>query len=295
MPRYLPNLKAVRAFESAGRMQSFSKAAQELNVTHGAISRHVRGLEQQLGVQLFKLVSQGVALTPFGQSYLREITPALDQISAASEKLMIRKKSIITVNSEPTFASKWLITNLNQFRQHHPEYEVEISATYDLADIKNNEYDLAIRHGSEPPKGLSYDLISKALLFPYANPRVHRTSNPDFVRKISLIHNDNGDLWKRWCVKAGVDQPPNLLKTARPLNMILATEAAVAGNGVILSSQELVERDVQDNRLHRISDIGVHDGGYYLVYRSENIRRKPVKKFRNWLLDQTSQFRKAAS
>ena len=112
MSRYLPPLNALRAFEAAGRHQSFSRSADELNVSHAAVSRHVRGLEKRLGVQLFKNVARGVELTEMGRQYLDQITPALEQISQASESIRRREDGKLSISCEPTFALKWLMPRL---------------------------------------------------------------------------------------------------------------------------------------------------------------------------------------
>ena len=135
MPRELPPLNALRAFEVAGRHNSFSGAAVELNVTHAAISRHVRGLEKRLGVQLFKTVSQGVDLTEAGAKYLRTITPALDQIAEATTAVSCKSDRSILVSCEPTFAVKWLMPNLGSFEDAHPGIEVQVQSTPKLADV----------------------------------------------------------------------------------------------------------------------------------------------------------------
>ena len=150
MARFLPKLNAVRAFESAGRHGSFSRAAAELNVSHAAISRHVRGLEADLGVQLFKVIARGVELTDAGRLYLSKVEPALDEISAASEVLRERDDASISVTCEPTFAGKWLMPNLGHFKRAYPDVSVRLESAPKLADIRNFEFDIAVRYCRAP-------------------------------------------------------------------------------------------------------------------------------------------------
>ena len=172
MSRYLPPLNALRAFEAAGRHQSFTGSADELNVSHAAISRHVRGLEKQLGVQLFKNVARGVVLTEAGHGYLKEITPALDRISQASEHLRCRADGNLSISCESTFAMKWLMPRLGSFRNQYPEIDVTLVSSNSYADIGNNEFDLAVRCCASVEQGLEFDTISNTPYFPYGSPQL---------------------------------------------------------------------------------------------------------------------------
>ena len=116
MPRSLPPLNALRAFEAAGRLGSFTKAAAELNVSHSAISRHVRGLEERLNVHLFRSQNTGVVLTDQGMAYLAEITPAFDRIALATETLSDPPAGTVTLTTESTIAQKWLVPRLGRLK-----------------------------------------------------------------------------------------------------------------------------------------------------------------------------------
>jgi len=142
----MPPLNALRAFEAAGRHESFSKAAEELGVAHSAISRHVRGLEHHLGAQLFRDLPRGVALTEVGARYLAWLTPAFDRIAEASEIFAEAPAGRIVVDSEALFAAKWLIPRLGDFYARFPEIDLRLDATRDLADLARYQADLAIRY-----------------------------------------------------------------------------------------------------------------------------------------------------
>lgn len=290
MPRYLPSLNAVRAFEAAGRHESFSGAANELNVTHAAISRHVRGLEKQLGVQLFKKIARGVELTDNGKTYLKKITPALDQISMSSEGFRNKNIGSVSISCEPTFALKWLMPRLGEFQDIHPEIDLRLVSSIDVADIKNNEFDVAIRYCTQEYEGLERDLISAIPVYPYGVPSFSFASTPSDLLQYRLLHEDKGQLWTRWFEKAGHENF-KLPKNANPLSSLLAMEGALAGHGVVLTSPDLVASDVAHNRLKCLSNIGLDFGGYYLVYLNEVGRRKPVSTFRKWVVSATSGFR----
>ncbi|MFD2205727.1 LysR substrate-binding domain-containing protein [Kiloniella antarctica] len=290
MPRYLPPLNAVRAFEAAGRHESFSRAAEELNVTHAAISRHVRGLEKQLGAQLFRKVARGVALTENGKAYLVKITPALDLVSEASEALRGQQTGTILISCEPTFAMKWLMPRLGEFQEISPDVDVSLVASSELADLKNHQCDLAIRYYSQVPVGISCDLISTSPVFPYGIPTFMEAKLPEDLLQYKLLHEDKGQSWTSWFAKAGHENFQMPQKSS-PLSSLLAIEGALAGQGVVLASAELVAKDVENGRLKRLSNVSLDYGRYYLVFLNEVVRKKHVAAFRQWIINSTTEFR----
>ncbi len=295
MPRRLPPLNAVRAFEAAARHESFSHAADELNVSHAAISRHVRGLEERLGVLFFKVAKRGVELTDDGQQYLKAISPALDTIAEATEALSEWPEGLIYITCEPTFAVKWLMPRLGEFQDRYEGIEISIDASPGLADLKRYEFDLAIRFGSGEWDGLESELVSEAKVFPVGAPRllkkVGKIEAPIDLCKLRLLHEDeDGWLWRHWFEAAGVPDvhiPP----FAGPLSTALAIEAVAAGQGVALLSEDLAERDLKEGRLVRFSDVAMEFGGYYLVYLKSAMRQRAMKAFREWLLKSSEAFR----
>ncbi|MEM7067572.1 MAG: LysR substrate-binding domain-containing protein [Pseudomonadota bacterium] len=292
MSQYLPPLNAVRAFEAAGRHESFSQAADELNVTHAAISRHVRGLEKQLGVQFFRNIARGVELTEIGCEYLQKVSPALNQISEASEAIRTRRDGSLSISCEPTFAMKWLMPKLGEFQNKYPDFEVSLISSAHLADIQNNEVDMAIRfYNRTRADGVETDLISSLPVYPYGVPAIPVAKSPDELLKYRLLHEDKGQLWTRWFHRSGKTDFA-IQKTSQPLQTLLAIEGAIAGQGIALTSAELVANDVDQGKLKCLSEVGLELGQYHLVYSREAKRRKPVQAFREWLITETRQFRK---
>ncbi|MBY8976830.1 LysR family transcriptional regulator [Rhodobacteraceae bacterium NNCM2] len=290
MPRRLPPLNALRAFEAAGRQQSFTGAAEELNVTHAAISRHVRGLEHRLGVQLFRNAARGVELTEIGAEYLREITPALDRIAEATEALDGGVHGTLRISCEPTFAIKWLMPQLGKFQDAYPDIDIHLDSTPRLADLKKHECDLAIRFCREVPEGVEAAHICASPVYPYAAPSVACGDDPADLLKLRLLHEDKGNLWCRWFAAAGVEAPTISGRTAS-LSTLLAIEGALAGHGAVLTSTELVENDVQAGRLRRLSSIGLEYGDYCLLFLATTARRKSFRAFRDWIIAATEGLR----
>ncbi|XDA99156.1 LysR substrate-binding domain-containing protein [Sulfitobacter sp. LCG007] len=297
MPRTLPPLNALRAFEAAGRYENFTRAAEELRVSHSAISRHVRGLEDRLGTQLFREQSRGLVLTREGALFLERITPAFDAIAEATETVMARPAGAILVSSERVFALRWLVPRLAGFARLHPEIEVRIEASDVLADLARHEADLALRFLGAGRARTGGTLLSDAPLHPFAAPGLVELPlrNPRDLLRHTLLKDRNSVDWAQWFALAGKVAPDEVAEPAWRMEPMLAIESAVAGMGVVLCSAEVVAGDLASGRLVKISDIGIRDGGYYIVHADGALRRKPVRLFRDWLLDETADLRAGAA
>lgn len=289
----LPPLNALRAFEAAGRYESFSRAAEELGVSHSSISRHVRGLEDRLGVQLFRDLPRGLALTQYGAAYLAQISPALEAIAYATEGLVAVPQGTVWVNSETLFATKWLIPRLGAFADLYPEIEVRLEASRHLADVARYEADLAIRFVRPGGRYPGSELLSDAPLHPYASPRLLSApvSDPRALLAFPLLRDRTSGTWDVWFERAGVDDRPDRPKSDWRMSSLLAVEAALAGHGVLLVSDEIVAGEVAAGRLVQVSSVGFCEGGYHLVQGEGVLRRKAVRVFRDWLVQETAQWR----
>src|SRR6476659_2655929 len=147
MPRRLPPLSALRPFEAAARLESFTKAAAELHLTHGAVSHQVRALEEHLGTSLFARHGKRVALTAAGRAFAESVRSALGEIARAADALRTRRDDRLSVSVLPSFASRWLMPRLIRFMDANPGVEVNVVASTALADFRNDEIDIAIRFG----------------------------------------------------------------------------------------------------------------------------------------------------
>lgn len=292
MSRTLPPLNALRAFEAAGRHESFSRAAEELNVSHSAISRHVRGLEDRLGTQLFADAAPGVALTPEGRAYLERVTPALDVISEATETIGEAPSGQVVVNSDPIFALQVVAPALGAFADEHPDIEVRLIASAALADIDRYEADMAIRFVHAGRLDRPNDLISQAPLFPYAKTGLFppRPGLQSILSARKLRDRRDPEIWQRWADEAGW-QGAGLEASRWRMHAPVAVEATLGGYGVYLSSAECLNIQCKRGVLQRLSEVGIVDGAYRLLLQETAIRRKPVRIVREWLLDLTHNFR----
>src|SRR3954467_9005092 len=208
MAHRLPPLSALRPFEAAARLESFSRAAEELHLTHGAVSRQVRALEDHLGTELFARHGKRVTLTPAGRSFAERVRAVLDDLMLAAELARpARREGRLSVSVLPSFASRWLMPRLIRFMEAHPKIEVNVSATVGLADFARDEVDLAIRFGQGPWPGLACEKFLEDEYFPVASPRLNRGKLPRTPRDLAgvRIMREARDYWTRWCGGGGVE------------------------------------------------------------------------------------------
>jgi len=298
MPRRLPPLNALRAFEAAARHNGFTGAAAELRVSHAAVSRHVRALEARLGVTLFRKAKRGVELTAAGRRYLQAVSAAFDSIADATDTVAAVSQKQIRASVHPAFAGRWLIQRLGAFRQTHPDYEIVLDATPRLADVEHDEADLAIRIGEGKWPHLGVDLLAPSHLYPVGAPsllRGRRTAfAPSELTGFVLLHDeDGGGAWRQWFAAAGIADV-DTSRGPRILESGLAIDAAIAGQGIALADDFLIADELAHGRLAMLCDVALADCGYYLLTPGGAKLRRPLAAFRQWLLAETEPLRSAA-
>src|SRR5215831_17504856 len=210
MLRRLPSLNALKAFEAAARHESFTRAAEELFVTQGAVSHQVKALEADLGVKLFNRERQRLVITEAGRQYLAVVRDAFDRIAIGTERLVQRTSSgILTVSTSPDFAAKWLVHRLGRFAALHPEIDLRVSATMHHVDFAREEVDLAVRHGDGNWPGLDAVNLSAEELFVVCSPKLlsgrRRIDKLTDILKFPLICLDSRADWANWLQAAGLD------------------------------------------------------------------------------------------
>jgi len=289
MARRLPPLNGLPSFEAAARHLSFSKAADELHVTHGAVSRAIRNLEDHLGVRLFERATRSVRLTPVGTSYAAEVRDALDQLAAATVIATGQQSSgALNVSALDGFVAKWLVPRLFRFRQAHADIDVRLSTTDKLADFVSDGIDIAIRYGRGQYPGLESHLLVEEDVFPVCSPALIEAAvplrTPDDLKSHTLIHHDYYVDWSMWLMWAGIKgvnphRGPAFRSTEH------AVQAAIQGEGVVLGPSALVGDDLAAGRLVRPFEISFPaELAYYVVYPPRALQREKVRAFRDWLL-----------
>jgi LysR family glycine cleavage system transcriptional activator len=217
MARRLPPLNGLKAFEAAARSESFTRAAEELNVTQGAISHQVKALEDTLGVKLFHRERQRLILTEAGRDYLAVVRDALDRIAFGTEQLLQRQESgVLTVSTSPDFAAKWLVNRLSRFAEKHPNVDLRVSATTHYVDFAREDVDVAIRHGDGNWPGLHMERLYSERLFPVCSPKLvagrNRITKAADLLKFPLLRLEDAENWTLFEV-AGVKAPSALARS----------------------------------------------------------------------------------
>jgi LysR family glycine cleavage system transcriptional activator len=300
MVRKLPPLTALPAFDAAARHLSFTKAASELNLTHGAVSRAIRNIEDRLGVQLFERATRAVSLTRAGAAYAAEIRAALDQISVATMVATApRSDGVLNVSTSDGFAGRWLVPRLYRFHRAHRDIDVRISTSGMLADFVRDGIDVAIRYGGGKYEGAVAEFLTDVEVFPVCSPELlqgeHPLREPSDLRHHTLIHDGFPIDWAMWLERAGVaDVDPR--RGVSFDSATYATDAAVHGEGVLLGRSALVSADLAAGRLVRPFDLKVKaTSSYYVVYMATALRQRKVRAFRDWLVKEIAADRGSSS
>lgn len=285
--RRLPPLNALRAFEAAGRHLNFRLAANEIGVTQGAVAQQVRHLEDVLAIRLFDRLPRGLALTRDGLAYFAAAQRALGIIADATDALQ-RRPTTLTLSTTPSLASKWLIPRLARFNAAHPDIEVRVVADEKRSTFDSDGVDIAIRLCTPPfGKGLTGELLFTQDVFIAASPALLKRTplrKPADLKRHVLLH-DAHDLWPEFLDALGEAGRIDSTKGPRFSQTLLAIDAAATGQGVVLTSEPLVERDIAEGRLRRALDVSLPMAlGFYVVHpRKESAASAARQAMRDWL------------
>jgi LysR family glycine cleavage system transcriptional activator len=288
MPRRLPPLNAVKAFEAAARSMSFTRAAEELHVTPAAVSQQVKTLEAILGLKLFNRERQRLVITEIGSDYLAVVRDALDQIAVGTERLTKRQRSgILTVSVSPDFAAKWLVHRLGRFAETHPEIDLRVSATDHHVDFANDDVDLAVRHGDGNWPSLDVVRLCFEQLFPVCSPQLILGGRPitsaSDLLKFPLLRLSDWTTWNRWFEAAGVTEAVAHGPVISRASMLI--DAAINGHGVALARTALAAWDIIHGRLIRPIDVSLTmSNTYWIVCPKVTSSTPKISMFREWLL-----------
>ena len=292
--RRLPPLNALRAFEAAARHMNFSRAADELSVTPGAVSQQIQNLEEFIGAPLFKRTSKGLLLTDGAQIALPMLREAFDRLAEAASQLTAATDGRrVTVSAAPSFAAKWLVPRLGRFEALHPEMDVWLSAGMELVDFADGEVDIAIRYGSGRYPGLEVARLMGERVMPVAAPSLlaeKPLAEPADLIRHTLLHDGSPDAdescpdWAMWLAARGLRDIDGT-RGPRFNQSSLVVEAAVSGRGVALAKGTLAQADLDAGRL--VAPLSAStttlDLAYYLVHPKTKARLKQVRAFTAWL------------
>lgn len=287
MSNRLPPLNPLRAFEAAARHGSVSRAAQELNVTHGAISHQIRALESSLQVDLLERGAKRVKLTPHGAALLPTISSAFEDIAAATAR-MTRPTTggDLTISCVPALLSLWLVPRLNRFTQQYPGIRLRLIPSNNPNDLYNPEVDVCVRYGQGNWSDCWVRLWGEFELFPVVSPTLLGSRPLRSIRDLAhhvILHADDGREWRAWLTEADALElmkgPHHFMSDAR-----LAFEAALHGNGVMLGDSFTASSLMAKGSLVAPFDLGVPAvDSFYVACRNEVKAAPIVEVFIDWL------------
>ncbi|MCG8690113.1 MAG: transcriptional regulator GcvA [Minwuiales bacterium] len=291
MARRLPALNALRAFEAAARHLSFTKAAEELNVTPAAISHQIKALEEWLGLPLFRRRNREVILTEAGQIYYPGLREGLDRLAAATARVLASDEGgELRVTTMPSFAAKWLVPRLDRFRERHPDIDVLLSTTDQQVDFSVETVDIGIRFGGGNYPGLEVIRLMEDDVYPVCSPSLASgekpLERPSDLKHHVLLHDDMEIGWDVWLRAAGVKGVDTRRGPSFDDSGMLI-QAAADGHGVALARSALAAADLAAGRLVKPFDITLPTGwAYHIVYLPSAADRPKIKAFREWLLQE---------
>jgi DNA-binding transcriptional LysR family regulator len=285
VPQPLPPLNALRAFESAARHLSFTRAADELHVTQAAISHQVKALEDRLGVKLFRRLPRRLLLTDEGQALLPDLRDAFNRMAVAIDRLSARSAvGTLTVSSMTTIVMTWLVPRLPRFQAAHPEIDVRLMTTQRLVDFAREDIDIAIRFGTGKWPGVKAERMFGEVLTPLCGKRlIEKITTPADLASLPLLRTTEEEEWPIWFAAAGV-------KLSEPIrgpvfdSTLVGVQAAIDGLGIVMGPPSLFVDDLATGRLFRPFALAVETGKSYWLAAPETAADRPkVKAFRDWI------------
>jgi LysR family glycine cleavage system transcriptional activator len=289
-------LAALRAFEAAARHGNFSRAAEEIHVTHGAISHQVRALEAELGVPLFTRNGKRVTVTAQGSRFAQTVRNAFDDIADGVLQLRAHaQQKRLTVSSLPSFAARWLAPRLGKFIEAHPDTELVLQSNGQLQDLVRDGIDVGIRFGTGQYPGMEVELLMGDSYYPVVSPRYQGgdlPQTPSQLKDARLLLSD--EPWGPWLQAADVfmAEPAG---GVRFQDMSFLIRAAVDGEGVGLVRHVVAEQEVSQGDLLRLFDVSVKsENQYYLAYPPGAQDKPEVAAFLGWLREEVARFKAQA-
>ncbi|WP_236588735.1 transcriptional regulator GcvA [Amphritea japonica] len=288
----MPPLNALRSFESAARLGSFNRAAEELFVTPSAVSHQIKSLEEFLGLKLFQREKRQVQITVAGEKYLVAVSHALDELDAATRRLISAPNtSSLTFEAPPAFLSRWLMPKIKDFQALYPDVELRLSTgAVNKIDFDHSDLDMAVYFGDEPgDDNMEVHLVHRSVVVPVCSPRKmeeDKIESLSDLRKQPLIHvTSRRNEWQRLLHKSGVSMTGGE-KGLSFSSTQLALGAALEGLGIALSDKSLISRELQYGQLVVPVDVELLTGkAFYLVYPKDRQITYGMRVFREWLLE----------
>lgn len=287
MNKRLPPLNALKAFESAARYLSFTKAAEELFVTQAAISHQIKLLEDFLGIVLFKRKNRALELTELGKVYFVDVSKILHRLAEATDKLRQQKnEKHLTISVPQTFGIQWLVPHLSEFNQLYPEIEVRLKGVDQDEGALEKEIDIAIYYGQGNWENLQVEKLVDANLLMLASPKllaktpVEKTED---LKNHTLIHTYTRDNWQSMAdflqlESVNIQQGPLFSHT------FMALQAAIHGQGLVLANRILAQQEIDNGHLQIVLPTQLHDPKSFYVVNHLDVNDERIQAFRTWII-----------
>lgn len=285
-------MNSLRVFEAAARNESFAAAADELFITASAVSHQIKGLEQYLGLSLFRRNKRKVELTPVGVVYLQSVRQALDEVEAATYRITSNpERDAVTISVAPNFLIRWLMPRMNRFQAKYPDVELQISASSGLIDFNKQNTDMAVYYGHGDWHDIEVHFLRSVLLVPVCAPSLMNSKkaldSPEDLKKHTLIHvSKRLHEWPEWLQLAGIEYK-GFRRGLQLSSSQLATGAAQEGLGVALADSTLTSREIEEERLIMPFDIKLDTHkSFYLVYQKNRPLSYGMQVFKDWMIEE---------
>ncbi len=297
MRRQVPSLRALLAFESAARHESFTKAAQELGITQSAVCRRITGLEEELNTELFARLPRGVRLTEVGVSYSRHVTQRLDDLERDALSVMARSESSVTIELAvmPTFATRWLLPRLHRFHARHPNTRINLTTQTRPFLFAGSGFDAALYFGLAGWPGTEATFLMPERSFPVCAPSLMGARDrlePEEIATLPLIQQSTRPhAWRDWFAARGLTVAHDMTGSRFEL-FSMSAQAAMLGAGVALVPPLLIEEELKSGRLRMAHPEGHLDEKAYHFIVPEKVRTTAIlDPFRKWLVEEASPYR----
>ncbi len=289
MSRNVRHLRALQAFDTAAACSNLSKAADELGVTHGAVSRQIKQLETYLGVALLRRHPNGVEKTDEGERLHLATRGAFAMLrDGVRDVSRVEDRRSITISLSTSLATKWLVANLASFRSRHPGISVFLDTNDDVVDLSASDVDIALRYGRPGWGSLHHELVTREELIVVASPSLVGAATlpmaPLDIANLPLLHDEFNPAWDRWAIECALDCAHVADAAVRFADSAVLIAAAIDGQGVALARRLLVSADLESGRLIRLDETTISlDRALYFVCRPGDQDRRAIRQFKRWL------------
>lgn len=285
----LPPLAAIRAFESAGRLENFSRAAEELGLTQAAVSYQIRQLEDRLGHPLFVREKGRVRLSETGQRLLPAVSGAFAAMAESFAALRGDDDNVLTISAAVSFGGTWISSRIGRFQLRHPDLAVRLTQTNMMVDFATGGLDVGLRVGMGQWPGLRADFLFRSHVAPICSPAFlaeHRLSAPvDLLRVERVAPSD--PWWSSWLAETGIGEPLPPRAGIEFDSQIEEASAVQGGYGIALMSPLFWRAELDSGRLVQPFDtLFLPGSAYYLVHRESRVGVRKIERFREWLREE---------